>query len=159
MLHLLVFSQIAVAEFMDLTEINLNFSQTKSIYRKKKSIFSIMTCECQDCHEKFTVKNFAFLLLCHLLSTLLSCLLLCSSSSPLFLQQKRLLIEHPALSFKLQGAYTMHLKGVKMLKIPGGVWKCPPHCPWLQRLDVLRITTKRPLIDSWRFASAQMLFG
>lgn len=64
------------------------------------------------CHEKFTVKDFAFLLLCHLLSTLLS---------SLFLQQKRLLIEHPALSFKLQGAYTVHLKGVKKLKIPGGV--------------------------------------
>ncbi len=70
------------------------------------------------CHEKFTekdfFKDFAFLLLCHLppfslspprLTFLLLHLLL--SLSP----TKRLLIEHPALSFKLQGAYTVHLKG------------------------------------------------
>lgn len=52
--------------------------------------------------------------LLHLLSTLLSVsssahvllLLLLLSFSP----TKRLLIEHPALSFKLQGAYTVHLK-------------------------------------------------
>lgn len=45
----------------------------------------------------------------------------------------------------------MHLNRVKKLKIPEGVWKCPPHCLGLQRLNVLRITTKRLLIDSLCF--------
>lgn len=66
-----------------------------------------------------------------------------------FLQQKAI-NRNIARSLKLQGAYILHLAWVKKLKI-GGVWKCPPHCLWLQRLDVLRITTKRPLIDSLLF--------
>lgn len=54
-----------------------------------------------------------FLLLCHLLSTLLSPpLLTFLLPPPLPLSPtKMLLIEHPALSFKLQGAYTVHLTG------------------------------------------------
>lgn len=58
----------------------------------------------------------------------------------------------------------MHLNRVKKLKIPEGAWKCPPHCLGLQRLNVLRITTKQPLIDLlcfWLFLSfdAEAIFA
>lgn len=135
------------------------FYQNKKYLEVQKKILLFTWMSGMRCHEKFTMKDFSIssppspfhCSLCLLLGSR-------SSSSSLFFPTKRLLIEHPALSFKLQEAYTVHLKGVKKLKIPGGVWKCPPHCPWLQRLDVLRITPKRPLIDSRHFASVQMLF-